>query len=48
MERLIKVGKVKAKKASEIKESRLGIGFEKLDRAVLTPKMLTISLHQSE
>ena len=38
MERLIKVGKVKAKKASEIKESRLGIGFEKLDRAVFNPE----------
>lgn len=38
MERLIKVGKVKAKKASEIKSSRLGIGFEKLDRAVFNPE----------
>ena len=31
MERLIKTGRVKAKNASEIKESRFGLGMEKLD-----------------
>ncbi len=38
MERLIKEGKVKAKSASEIKNSRIGIGFEKLDRNVFNPE----------
>ncbi len=37
MERLIKVGRVKAKNASEIKESRFGIGMEKLDRDAFEP-----------
>ena len=32
MERLKKIGKIKAKNASEINHSKLGIGFEKLDR----------------
>ena len=34
MFRLQKIAKVKPKRASEVKYSRLGIGFEKLDRAV--------------
>ncbi len=38
MERLIKTGQVKAKSAKEVKETRLGIGFEKLDRAVFDPE----------
>lgn len=37
MERLIRIGNVKPKCASEVKKSRLGIGFEKLDRAVFDP-----------
>ncbi len=38
MERLIKIGKVKPKSALEVKNSRLGIGFEKLDRDVFDPE----------
>lgn len=38
MERLIKIGKIKPKKSSEVKNSRLGLGFEKLDRDVFDPK----------
>ena len=38
MERLIKIGKIKPRKASEIKNSRIGIGFEKLDRKVFNPE----------
>ena len=34
MYRLKEIGKIQTKKASEISSSRLGIGFEKLDRAV--------------
>ncbi len=37
MERLKKIGKVKAASAKEIGLSRLGIGFEKLDRKVFEP-----------
>ena len=37
MERLIKVGEIKPKKSSEIKHSRIGLGFEKLDRNVFDP-----------
>lgn len=44
MERLIKIGKIKPRKASEIKNSRIGIGFEKLDRKCLTLKKLMTSL----
>ena len=40
MERLIKIGKIKPRKASEIKNSRIGIGFEKC----LTLKKLMTSL----
>ena len=38
MERLIRCGKVKVKSASEIPFSRVGIGFEKLDRKVFDPE----------
>lgn len=37
MERLKKIGKIKAKNAKEIKHSKLGIGFEKLDRDAFDP-----------
>ena len=37
MERLEKIGKVKARASSEIKHSRIGLGFEKLDRNVFDP-----------
>ncbi len=38
MERLKKIGRLEFKGASEIKSSRIGIGFEKLDRAVFDPE----------
>lgn len=38
MERLIKCGKIQPKKSVDIEKSRLGIGFEKLDRAVFDPE----------
>lgn len=38
MERLEKIGNVKLRSAAEISETRLGIGFEKLDRAVFDPE----------
>lgn len=38
MDRLLKIGDVKAKSAREVGTSRLGIGFEKLDRAVFDPR----------
>jgi hypothetical protein len=38
MERLIEIGKIEAKAASDIRESKLGIGFEKLDRDVFNPE----------
>ena len=38
MERLIKIGSIKSKHSSQVKTSRLGIGFEKLDRAVFDPE----------
>lgn len=37
MERLIKYGKIEYKKSKDISFSRLGIGFEKLDRGVFDP-----------
>ncbi len=37
MERLIKAGKIKAKSSLDINRSRLGIGFEKLDRDAFDP-----------
>ena len=37
MERLIKTGKLKPKASKEIIASRIGIGFEKLDRNVFDP-----------
>lgn len=38
MERLIKIGNVVKKKSSEIEKSRIGLGFEKLDRGVFDPE----------
>lgn len=38
MERLIKVGKLKSKTALEVQQSRLGVGFEKLDRDAFDPE----------
>lgn len=37
MERLTKIGTVKPVHATQVKESTLGLGFEKLDRAVFDP-----------
>ena len=49
MERLIKIGKIKPRKASEIKNSRIGIGFEKLDRKVFNPETVSYThLHGAE
>ena len=38
MERLIKVGNVSPKMSKDIKKSRIGLGFEKLDRDVFDPE----------
>ena len=38
MKRLKKIGKVPVKKSSEIAFSRIGVGFEKLDRALFDPE----------
>ena len=38
MWRLTKIGRLKTNSASEVKESRLGIGFEKLDRDAFDPE----------
>ena len=38
MERLIKVGKITPKSSKDIKFSKIGIGFEKLDRDVFDPE----------
>ena len=38
MERLIKVGKITPKASKDIKFSKIGIGFEKLDRDVFDPE----------
>lgn len=38
MERLIQIGTVKRKTAADVTDTRLGIGFEKLDRAVFDPE----------
>lgn len=38
MERLKKIGNVRAKNSTEVKISRFGLGFEKLDRAVFDPE----------
>ena len=38
MERLQKIGQVKRKSSLEVKESPIGIGFEKLDRDVFDPE----------
>ena len=37
MERLIKIGKIQPKNSKEIKESRFGLGMEKLDRDEFDP-----------
>ncbi len=37
MERLIKTGEIKAKNSKNIKESKMGLGFEKLDRDAFDP-----------
>ncbi len=37
MERLIKIGKIQAKNAKDIQESRFGLGMEKLDRDAFDP-----------
>ena len=38
MYRLKKIGRIKTKSASEVAKSRLGIGFEKLDRDAFNPE----------
>lgn len=38
MENMIKIGEIKPKKSSEIKFSKIGLGFEKLDRNVFDPE----------
>ena len=38
MERLIKIGKINAKNSKDVKNSKIGIGFEKLDRDVFDPE----------
>ena len=38
MVKLQKIGKLAPKAAAEVPASRLGIGFEKLDRAVFDPE----------
>ncbi len=38
MERLINIGKIKIKNSSDVKFSRLGLGFEKLDRGAFDPE----------
>ena len=38
MEQLIQIGKVTPKRSLDIKESKMGIGFEKLDRNVFDPE----------
>ena len=38
MDRLIKVGKIEPKSSKNVRTSRLGIGFEKLDRDIFDPE----------
>ena len=38
MERLKKVGNVPSKNSKDVKNSKIGIGFEKLDRDVFDPE----------
>ena len=38
MQRLTRIGKIRAKNSAEIGCSRIGIGFEKLDRDVFDPE----------
>ena len=44
MERLIKVGKIIPKDSKDIKFSKIGIGFEKLDRDIFDPNKAYASL----
>ena len=44
MERLVKVGKIQPKNSKDVKHSKIGLGFEKLDRDVLILKRLMIRL----
>ena len=37
MERLIKIGEISAKNSRDIKFSKIGLGFEKLDRDAFDP-----------
>ena len=46
MFRMIPCGKLSAKSASQIKASRLGIGFEKLDRDAFDPSKAYDKLEQ--
>ena len=39
MERLLKSGKIEPKHSNEVSKSRLGIGFEKLDRDAFNPEL---------
>ena len=38
MEQLKKIGRITPKRSLDVKESKLGIGFEKLDRNVFDPE----------
>lgn len=38
MERLVKIGKINPKKSVDVKKSKIGLGFEKLDRDVFDPE----------
>ena len=38
MDRLIKIGQIKPKKSIDIQKSKIGIGFEKLDRYAFEPE----------
>ena len=40
MDRLIRIGKIEPRNSSSIKESRLGLGMEKLDRDAFDPEMV--------
>ena len=38
MERLKKIGEIQPKSSKDVKNSRIGLGFEKLDRDVFDPE----------
>ena len=42
MERMKKVGSIAPKSAMDVKKTRLGIGFEKLDRNVFDPEKASV------